>query len=384
MCDGFRGARREARVLLDVSPLAIPYNGTWRFTVEVLRALFESRIGFHAVSLRAIQMDALPDDVAHALPAVLVQSGHRMPEWRHLIWEAIWLARRSIRYDITICPYVSLANAVWGRRVVLTVHDTWCLEHHGNVFRSMILSALRKRSVMRAPHVLTVSEFSRRRISDIVRRQDARVISNGASYTLGRPCGLRIPCSIMYVGGYEGRKNVGFLVEALAEVRNELPPSWRLFLVGNVSNAVAGLVDELGLNEYVRMVGVLDGTQLESMYGSMRVLAFPSLYEGFGLPLVEAMASGTPVVALACSAIPEVVRDGGLLVAPNDRRAFGMAIATLLKDEREWCVRSGLAVARAREFTWDRMHAMFCAFMCEVVPDAVPLSVADGGMCLRD
>ena len=372
MCEGFRGATRDARVLLDVSPLAIPYNGTWRFTVEVIRALLESRIPFHAVSLRAIQVDALPDDVAHVFPAVLFRKGKSIPEWRHLVWEVIWLARASMHYDITISPYVSLANAVWGRRVVLAVHDTWCLEYHGNVFQSRILSALRKLSVMRAPHVLTVSEFSRRRIADIVRRQDARVISNGASYTLGRPCGSRIPCSIMYVGGYEERKNVAFLIGALAEVQNQLPPSWRLFLVGNVSRAITALVGELGLNEFVRMVGVLDGDQLESMYGSMRVLAFPSLYEGFGLPLVEAMASGTPVVALRCSAVPEVVGDGGLLVAPDDRRTFGMSIATLLKDEREWCVRSELAVARAREFTWDRMHAMLCAFIHEVVPDGVP------------
>jgi glycosyltransferase involved in cell wall biosynthesis len=102
------------------------------------------------------------------------------------------------------------------------------------------------------------------------------------------------------------------------------------------------------------MMGFLEDTDLPALYRQAAVLAFPSLYEGFGLPPLEAMACGTPVVASAASSVPEVVGDAGLLVDPLDVSAWTEALSRALDDPslREPLRRAGLL--RAAEFTWPR------------------------------
>jgi glycosyltransferase involved in cell wall biosynthesis len=114
---------------------------------------------------------------------------------------------------------------------------------------------------------------------------------------------------------------------------------------------------DLGLGERVRFLGPVPDPDLPTLYSAARVFAFPSLYEGFGLPVLEAMRCGVPVVTSASSSLPEVVADAGLTVDPTDVAAIADALARVLDDGALHDDLSRRAVARAAEFTWHRAAA---------------------------
>ncbi|MDA8220007.1 MAG: glycosyltransferase family 1 protein [Dehalococcoidales bacterium] len=165
------------------------------------------------------------------------------------------------------------------------------------------------------------------------------------------------PPYIVTVGTVHPRKNVTRLLQAFAAARkrNRLPhqlaligqPGWR-------SDVIQSLIAELGLADAVIMTGYVPDEHLPSLLGAAEALVFPSLYEGFGLPVLEAMACRVPVIAANASSLPEVVGDAGLLVDPLDVDELAEAIGRLLGDER---LREDLAergYARARTFSWER------------------------------
>jgi glycosyltransferase involved in cell wall biosynthesis len=121
--------------------------------------------------------------------------------------------------------------------------------------------------------------------------------------------------------------------------------------------SVFELVEELGLSTYVHFPGFVPDAEQALWYSSAVIFAYPSVYEGFGLPLLEAMACGTPVVASRSSSLPEVVGEAGVLVSPSDPGELSAALAALLaSDDRRARLREA-GLARARTFSWQRMAA---------------------------
>jgi glycosyltransferase involved in cell wall biosynthesis len=161
---------------------------------------------------------------------------------------------------------------------------------------------------------------------------------------------------VLAVGTLQPRKNYVRLIQAFAQ----LPPALRevrLVLAGGrgwLFDAIFTEVDRLGLRERVLFPGFTDDADLPALYSAARVLAYPSLYEGFGLPILEAFACGTPVVTSTASSLPEVAGDAALLVDPTDVEALTGALNTALADE---AVRAEL-VQRGRErvrlFGWEK------------------------------
>ena len=159
---------------------------------------------------------------------------------------------------------------------------------------------------------------------------------------------------VLFVGAISRRKNVATLLRAFAAVARKTDLD--LVLVGRPSFGYEGEMaplQELNIADRVRHIG-FQSEDLPALYSAATVFAFPSLYEGFGLPLLEAMACGTPVVASKTSSIPEVVGQAGLLVPPTDHEQLAEAIIRVVEDRalRERLSRAGLE--RAREFTWER------------------------------
>ncbi len=163
---------------------------------------------------------------------------------------------------------------------------------------------------------------------------------------------------ILHVGTIEPRKNLVRLIEAYHRLRQEVsPPVPQLVLAGALgwmSEEVFRRVKALGLEDDVRFVGRVEGAVLPALYNGARLFAYPSLYEGFGMPVLEAMACGTPVVTSNVSSLPEVAGDACLLVDPTDVRQVAQAMARLLEDDalRDRLRQKGLA--RAAQFRWDR------------------------------
>ena len=162
---------------------------------------------------------------------------------------------------------------------------------------------------------------------------------------------------LLAVGTLEPRKNLTTLVRAFARLRerSEIDRTVGLVLAGArgwLDDPIFRTVQSLGLEDAVCFPGFIDDDDLPTLYRGAELVAFPSLYEGFGLPLLEAMACGVPVVASNTSALPEVAGGAAMLVEPLDVDAMGRAIASVLRDET---LRGRLredGIARASEFSW--------------------------------
>jgi glycosyltransferase involved in cell wall biosynthesis len=157
---------------------------------------------------------------------------------------------------------------------------------------------------------------------------------------------------ILSVGTVQPRKNYGRLVEAFHRLDES---DLTLAIAGGkgwLDDPLYRQIEALGLGERVRLLGFVDDADLPALYSAARVFAFPSLYEGFGLPPLEAMACGVPVVASRASSLPEVIGEAGLLVDPLDVEALASALRRALEDEdlRHTLISRGLA--QARRFSW--------------------------------
>jgi len=123
---------------------------------------------------------------------------------------------------------------------------------------------------------------------------------------------------------------------------------------GWLTSRLDSLLEPLIQSGRVRAVGYVDDATLATLYGSARMLIYPSLYEGFGLPPLEAMASGTPVITSNVSSLPEVVGDAGLQVGPQDVHAQREAVLLLAEDDSRWEALRCTGLTRAATFSWER------------------------------
>lgn len=166
---------------------------------------------------------------------------------------------------------------------------------------------------------------------------------------------------LLYVGNYKPHKNLIRLVEAFHEAGPDLPKGAQLVIVGPRDKRypeVSRLVKKLGLEKSVVLAGYVSEEELLILYNSATALIFPSLYEGFGLPPLEAMASGLPVISSNLSSLPEVVGRAALLINPEDVDEIKNAIVGIFGEEelRRDLRKKGLA--RARRFSWKKTAEM--------------------------
>jgi glycosyltransferase involved in cell wall biosynthesis len=181
---------------------------------------------------------------------------------------------------------------------------------------------------------------------------------------------------VLFAGNVKPHKNLERLIRAFARVRaQEGNEDLRLVLIGDDVSRYASLrrtADEAGVRQDVRFFGFVPHQTLAALYRMATLFAFPSLYEGFGLPPLEAMACGTPVVTSRISSLPEVVGDGALLVDPYSEEEIAQAVSRVLDDEdlRRRLVERGLE--RAAGFSWERsvrqIHAGYMRALGRTVP----------------
>jgi glycosyltransferase involved in cell wall biosynthesis len=160
---------------------------------------------------------------------------------------------------------------------------------------------------------------------------------------------------ILAVGTVQPRKNYGRLIEALARVR-EQGFDVSLVIVGGrgwLEDPIYEMLRKTGMQEFVHFTGFADEADLPVLYSGAACVAFPSLYEGFGFPILEGMACGVPVVTANVSSLPEVAGDAALMVDPYDIEAISDAISRVLNESvlRQTLIAKGYE--RAKMFTWD-------------------------------
>ena len=230
---------------------------------------------------------------------------------------------------------------------------------------------MQARVARRLPTLVTVSESS---ADDLVtefgiRRDAVRVVPVGVDTDAFRPSDLpRVPGRIVAVSSSDSpMKGVRVLLEAVAKLRTERDVE--LVVVGRprADGPVSRAVEELGIGEAVRFVTGLSDSALAGLFSSAEVAVVPSLYEGFSIPAVEAMACATPLVASRGGALPEVVGDCGVLVEPGNPSDLAAALGALLDDEPRRRALGDAGRRRVEErFTWRAMAAATAAVYAEV------------------
>lgn len=159
---------------------------------------------------------------------------------------------------------------------------------------------------------------------------------------------------IFYVGGFMTHKNIPTLIKAFYELKKEEIPHKLVFTGKNSNKKIYNLIQRLGLQKHIIFLGYVESEDLPALYNGADLFVYPSLYEGFGLPPLEAMSCGCPVVASNTSSLPEVVGDGGIMVDPYDVDELANAMHRVLTNDwlRINLIRRGLK--RAKMFSWEK------------------------------
>ena len=290
-----------------------------------------------------------------------------------IAWEQVVLPLELARTRAQLLHALGYVSPLaWSGLTVVTVYDLSFLRFPElfNVGNRLYLRRLTPPSVRRAARVIAISEHTRRdvirlcgvppeRVTTIHLAADARFRPVGEADVARFRRERRLPERyILYMGTLEPRKNLGTLIRAYAELRDAGGAPHALVLAGARGwryEPIFRLVEELGLQEHVLFPGYVPAEEQPLWYSAADVFAYPSLYEGFGLQLLEAMACGTPVIASNSSSLPEVVGDAGVLVEPTDVRGLAEALATLLGDDGRRAELCEAGLARAGAFSWRRM-----------------------------
>ncbi|MFN7974153.1 MAG: glycosyltransferase family 1 protein [Acidobacteriota bacterium] len=296
-----------------------------------------------------------------------------MPDLLRMGWAATALSA-NVFFFPAVYSYFPLFRPVPS---VVTFHDAIAEEHPDLVFperRARLFWRMKTRlALATATRILTVSDSARLQISRLfgIPESAIAVATEGAAEIFGRrhdpldvaralgKYGLpRDRPLFLYVGGISPHKNIDGLLRALARLQDA---TFHLAIVGDKDSdtflscypAIAKLAQDLGLASRITFPGFVPDGDLALLYAGATALVFPSFSEGFGLPAVEAMASGLPVAASRAGSLPEVVKDAGLLFDPRDEGSIADAIARLLADAelRARLRRAGLA--RAAQYSWE-------------------------------
>ena len=240
------------------------------------------------------------------------------------------------------------------RRAVTTFHDLFVMtaEYSSKEFRRRLEGQARD-AAARSDHVICVSAFTAGQVTALLGVEAARisVIPHGVRQ-LPAAGGMERERIILSVGAVQHRKNTARLIRAFERV----PAGWKLVLTGSLGfggEEIAAQVESSVRRADIEMTGWVDDSRLSNLYRRASVFAFPSLEEGFGIPVLEAMAHGVPVVTSNTSSMPEVAGDAAWLIDPRSEEELGHALATLAEsaEAREQLAARGRA--RAAAFPWE-------------------------------
>ena len=362
------------RIGIEGKVLTPKIGGIGRYAINLVKALLsvsaEERPEMEFVIFTAPQTDQVILDGFHA------GSCHRFRRIKSsLLRSSFFLPAGLVFEQIDVFHGLDHAGIPFffkKGKYVITIHDviSLVLPWAFPLKRRLVLTAALSRIRRQADRVIVPSEAVR---EDVVRylqvdRGRIAIIPYGCEERF-RPVGdpksfeavkrkYGLPDRyVLFLGTLEPRKNVAMLVRAFSLLHaDQLGQDLKLVIAGGRGWGYEGLfetVEALGLYDHVIFTGFVEDDDLPDLYRGAHLFVYPSLYEGFGLPILEAMASGVPVIASHTSSMPEVAGDAALLVDPHDPEALASAMASVLGDEelREAFRQKG--VARVKCFSWE-------------------------------
>jgi glycosyltransferase involved in cell wall biosynthesis len=357
------------RIAIDATAVPRQMAGAGVYTYQLVRALADVADSHRFV---VFARRGLFDELAGRTRRVRVVHVDPTSRPARLVWEqtVLPLVLRRLRIDVLHSTHHHTPIAAAGVRRVVTIHDVTFLVLPGRypLARRLYMEAVTRASARVADAIITPSRVVRDDVLSKLGVSAERIVVipyaaapefvPADEGTLGRMRSkYRLPDRyVLSVGSLEPGKNRARLILAYARLRREgfdCPlvvagqPAWRY-------EGELELIRSLGLSEQVRFLGYVPAEDLPALYSGATLFAFPSLYEGFGLPVLEAMGCETPVVASNTSAIPEVAGDAALLVDPRDVNALAEGMGRLLSDETLRAELRARGLERAQQFSWER------------------------------
>jgi glycosyltransferase involved in cell wall biosynthesis len=285
-----------------------------------------------------------------------------------------WLLSRALRQlkhtDLFFSPGYN-TPVFCASPFVFTIHDLThihCPESrrpHVQLYYATVM----KRACRRAARIITVSEFTRKQIIDWSEVAPEKVVNvgngiestyhpQGDSYVLGFPY-------LLSVSNRKPHKNEFRIVEAFAKA--DLDPRMRLVFTGETTEKLSHWIDTQQVRSRVEFMGNVPEESLPSLYRGAQALIFPSLYEGFGLPIIEAMACGTPVVTSNITAMPETAGFAALFVNPRSVEEIANAMERIIGDRSLRNQMRDQGIIRAGEFSWEATCLRVAQLLREIV-----------------
>lgn len=368
------------RIGVDTRDLLLARTGARTYLVEVLAAL-ERVAGPHEIIPLSPQR-AGSTRRANALDKI---REHMAFTW----WKQVELPRLAAAKgcDVIFCTDFTAPLAA-GAKTVPVFHDGnfWVNPEHYNRWWRLLINTFAVPAAKRSPAVVTVSAFAREEIAAHtgIPLERIVVIPNAAKSSTTAPpspeetarilAGYELDAQtpyVLHVGVLEKRKNLVRLVEAFALFCKQVGQPYQLVLVGQPgprqdmddSANIRASIERLGLTGCVRLIGYVPDEHLPAFYQGATLLVFPSLREGFGIPILEAFSSRLPVAAANSSAIPEVAGDAALLFDPSDAEAIAAAMLRLAQDADLRQELIGRGLRRTALYSWDRTaHELLTLF----------------------
>ncbi len=352
------GAR--VRILIDYRPALVQRTGVGEYAHEIARALAPRLPAGGSLALFSSSWkDRLdPGRVAGAqtidrrIPVRLLNFG-----WHRLGWPPVELLAGGVDVAHSMHPLLMPARRA---AQVVTIHDLFFLRDAAGMAPEIErdYARLAGSHARRADAVVVVSEYTASEVETHlgVPRERIAICSPGApAWPRRKPPAPGGP--IVYVGSPDRRKNLPGLLRAYALLREQVPGAPRLVLAGRRpqrGGEVPAMIRRPPWYPHVRHLGYVTDAERQLLYREAAMLVMPSFDEGFGMPVLEAMTAGVPVVASRRGALPEVLGDAGLLVDPEDERAVAEAMRRMLEDQSFARASVDRGIVQARRFSWAR------------------------------
>ena len=314
----------------------------------MVKVLYDARwIGDHGIGRFA-------DELQKSLPGLVRYQVRRRP-WHPLdpafLGVALWYQRPQLFFSPGYNSPVG-----WPKPFIFTLHDLnhLCVPDNSNAAKRAYYKHIVRPACHQAAFVLTVSEYSKHEISAWAGVSEQKIVNVGCG--VGDPFTSEGPKHnpgypyLLYVGSHKPHKNLDRLLKAYAI--SDTCREVRLIMTGTPSLSLRSQIQELSLGERIQFVNSAGNEALARLYRGALAFVFPSLYEGFGLPPLEAMACGIPVLTSNVCSLPEVMGDAGVLVNPLDVEAIADGTRRLVQDGELRARLRQAGLLRAKEFSW--------------------------------